>query len=453
MQGTAIDDRAVVERLVAGGGGAMAEVFRGSFDTLEVRFTAGEVKTALARESSGVGLRLIRDGRLGFVGSRDTSPEGLERLLASLESSLEVGDRVEYSLPAPAEAPVAAEALGLYREATAALSVDDLVRLGRALLGPLKARHPGVVYEVTARRSIGRTTLTSSTGVATTSRYTVVSLGVEANRTRDEDVLLDFGSAAAPDLASLAPEELAERLARRLTWAEETVTLRPGRMPVLFTPSGGMVLWSPLLQALSGKTVMLGTSPLRERLGEAILSPAVEVVDDGLLPGALGSAPFDDEGVPRQRRALIEDGVLRGFVHDLETAAATGSAPTGNGERGGATGQPSPGFANLLVRGGERSWRDLIAGIDRGLLVQSVIGMGQGNTLPGTFSNPIDVAFLIEGGEVKGRVKDVSIAGNVYELLGPQLGALSSEVERLGGSTFLPWVRIDDVNVVGKGSA
>src|SRR5690606_6922480 len=149
------------------------------------------------------------------------------RLLASRESALEVGDRVEYALPAPAEAPVAAEALGLYREATAALSVDDLVRLGRALLGPLKARHPGVVYEVTARRSIGRTTLTSSTGVATTSRYTVVSLGVEANRTRDEDVLLDFGSAAAPDLASLAPEELAERLARRLTWAEETVTLRP----------------------------------------------------------------------------------------------------------------------------------------------------------------------------------------------------------------------------------
>ncbi len=445
-----IDDAALVERL--GAGGAQAEVFRASSDSLEVRVTAGEVKGATARETSGVGLRLIRGGKLGFVGSRDTSPEGLERLIQNLEGSLEVGDAVGYALPEARPAPVESAALATYDEATAALAVGDLVAVGQRMLARLEARHPEVVYELTVRRAIGRTALRNSKGVATSERYTVVSVGLEANRTRDEDVLLDYVSGAAPTLAAVDTDGLADRLIQRLTWAEETVDVRPGKLPVLFTPTGSVVVWSPLSQAVSGKTVMLGTSPLRERVGERILSEAIQVTDDGLRPGALGSAPFDDEGVPRQTRALVEDGVLRGFVHDLETAAETGQGPTGNGERGGATSKPSPGFSNLVVRGGERSAEELIRGIEYGLLVRSVIGMGQGNTLPGTFSNPVDVAFLIEQGEVKGRVKDVSIAGNVYDLLGPQLGALSREVERVGSSTFLPWLRIDDVNVVGKGS-
>ncbi|HBP18075.1 MAG TPA: hypothetical protein DEA08_09820, partial [Planctomycetes bacterium] len=174
----------------------------------------------------------------------------------------------------------------------------------------------------------------------------------------------------------------------------------------------------------------------------------------GLLTGALGSSAFDDEGIPRRTRSLIEDGVLRGFVHSLETAQSCGHEPTGNGERGGATARPEPGFSNVLVRGGEQSWRELLGSIEYGVLCHRVMGMGQGNTLPGTFSNPLDLAFLIEGGEVKGRIKDASIAGNVYELLADErLGGLSQEVEPVGGSAFLPWLRIEDVNLVGKNQA
>lgn len=449
-QSTDLSDDAILQQL--GGDGARAELFRGSFDTLEVKFTGGEVKTALARESSGVGLRVIRDGKLGFVGSRDTSPEGLERLLVNLESSLEVGDAVAFDLPEPQPAPAGADALEEPDAATAALEVADLVAVGKQALAALKERHPKVVYEATVRRSVGQSALRSSRGVTTEDRYTVFSFSVEANRTQDEDVLIDWAYGVGPSRASVDLDALVERLADRLTWSEQTVPFRPGKMPVIFTPSGSLTVWSPVLQALSGKAVMLGTSPLRERVGEQIASPAIRLTDDGLLPGGLGSSAFDDEGVPRRTRHLIEDGVLRGFVHDLETAQATGGAPTGNGERGGATGKPGPGFSNVVLRGGETPWADMLAGVKYGLLVHSVMGMGQGNTLPGNFSNPIDLAFLIEDGQVKGRVKDASIAGNVYTLLSDQLGGLSAEVERVGGSYFLPWLKIDDLNVVGKDS-
>ncbi|MCO5170907.1 MAG: TldD/PmbA family protein [Planctomycetes bacterium] len=431
-----------------------AEVFGASSDALEVRFTAGQVKTAVARESSGLAVRAKKGGRLGFAGSRDTSAAGLDRLVLHTEHSIDVGDASEVRFPGQAPAPVEPDRLGSHDEATAALGVADLVAYGREVIDPLRARFPGVVFDVVVRRGAGRVELVNSAGARVGHRRTVFSVGVEANRTQDQDVLMDYTSVAAPARAAIDPAAVAAPLLQRLAWAERTVPFQPGRMPVLFTPPGSLVLWGPLLEALSGKTVMLGTSPLREKVGQRVLDPRVHLTDDGLLPGAVGSAPFDDEGVPRRTTPLIEAGALRGFVHDLETAQATGQAPTGNGERGGVMGRPGPGFSTVVVREGAAPWADLLKGVRRGLLVQSVIGMGQGNTLPGTFSNPVDVAYAIEDGAVVGRVKDVSIAGNVYDLLGPaHLGGLSREVETVYGAYRLPWLLVNDVNVVGKGGA
>lgn len=444
-----MDPRKLLESL--GAKNSATELFEGSFDSLEVGFIAGEVKTALSREASGLCVRAQRGGQMGVVGSRDRSAEGLERLAVHVDNAIEVGDAVEYEFPEPAEPPVDEESLNLWDPATADLTMPDLVETGQEILGQLKEQHPEVVFDGKLRRSAGRHSLRNSRGVEVESRGTGFTFFVEANRTRDEDVLLDFEYVVAPSAAKANPQKIVDRLHERLTWARETVDLKPGRIPVLFTPAGSRVVWNPFLQGLSGKTVMLGTSPLRDRVGEAIFDPRIQVTDDGLLPGAFGSAPFDDEGVPRQTRVLVEDGVLRGFVHDLETAHATGQAPTGNGERGGATGKPNPGFSNLLVRGGETPLADLIKGIDYGLMVHMVMGMGQGNTLPGTFSNPLELGFLIENGEVKGRVKNVSIAGNVYELLKDGVGGISQEVEQTGGTTYLPWLLLD-VNVVGKSS-
>lgn len=427
-----------------------AEVFASSADACEVRFVAGQVKGATVRETSGVGVRAIRDGRLGFSGTRDPSPAAQEQLQQNVEDSLTVGDPTPIVFPAPARAePVE----GLFDASTRGLGVAELRDVGAQVFGELSRLHPDVVFEGKVRRSAGSHALTNSAGCSFEERYTGFSISVEANRTRDEDVLLDFVYTGAPSAGAVDPQALVARLSQRLRWAERTVDFRPGEVPVVFSPEGSLLLWRPLLQALNGTTVMLGTSPLRERLGDTILDPRVTLVDDGRLPGALGSAAFDDEGVPRQRTPLVESGVLESFVHDLDSATRTGQRPTGNAQRGGALSQPSPGFTNVVVAGGDRPQAELIREIDYGLLVHSVIGMGQGNTLPGNFSNPIDIAFLIEGGEVVGRVKDVSIAGNVYELLGPKhLLAFSREVEPVYGTYRLPWVFVQGVNVVGKAS-
>jgi PmbA protein len=429
-----------------------AEVFRASSDSIEVRFTSGKVKTAVARETSGLAVRAIKGGRMGFAAARDISSAGVDQLVANAERSVDVGDPTDVRFPGPVDPPPGADALDTWSLATTALGVGDLVQIGESVLAGLTQRFPGVVFDASVRRGVGETTLVNTAGADVRQRATSISVSVEANATRETDVLMDWAGTSATAIGELEIFAMIERLTRRLLWSETIVELAPGRMPVLFAPSGGLVLWGPLLEALGGKTVMHGTSPLRDKLGQTILDPRISITDDGLIPGALGSSAWDEEGVARRRTPLIAKGALRSFIHDLETARATKQPPTGNGDRPGIMGRPGPGFTNVVIAGGDQPWEKLVRGIDRGLLVQSVIGMGQGNTLPGSFSNPVDLAFLIEGGQVVGRVKDVSIAGNVYELLAPgRLHALSSEAERVHGSWRLPWVRIDDMNVVGKG--
>jgi PmbA protein len=200
---------------------------------------------------------------------------------------------------------------------------------------------------------------------------------------------------------------------------------------------------------LDGKNVYTGTSPMADRVGEKLFDDKITIVDDPTLDGRFGSAPFDDEGVAHRRNVLIGGGELKGFVYDLKTAAQSGVESTGNGSRS-LFSLPSPSPTNFVFDAGETPLAEMIAGIDEGLLADDALGLGQGNVLSGAFSNSLGLAYKIEKGEIVGRVKDVSIAGNVYDLL-QDVAAVSRESEWIYNSFSLPYVLLDEMNVVAKG--
>jgi len=141
--------------------------------------------------------------------------------------------------------------------------------------------------------------------------------------------------------------------------------------------------------------------------------------------------------------------VLKNFIYDLKTAAQSGVASTGNATRG-LFNPPEPSFTNLVIQPGETSLKDILAGIDEGIIVEDLLGLGQGNILSGAFSNPLALAFKIEKGEIVGRVKDLSIAGNVYDLL-QQVAAVSRESQWVFSTFQAPYILIPEMNVAGKG--
>ncbi len=200
---------------------------------------------------------------------------------------------------------------------------------------------------------------------------------------------------------------------------------------------------------MNGKEVYKGTSPLAGKIGEKLFDDKITIIDDGTIDGKFASASYDDEGVPRRRNVLIEKGVLKSFIYDLKTAAQSGVKSTGNASRG-LFSPPEPSGTNLVIHPGETQLKDILSGMDNGIVVEDLLGIGQGNIISGAFSNPLALAFKVEKGEIVGRVKDLSIAGNIYDLL-KNVAAVSKETQWVYSTIQAPYILIPEMNVAGKG--
>jgi PmbA protein len=197
---------------------------------------------------------------------------------------------------------------------------------------------------------------------------------------------------------------------------------------------------------LDGKNVFLGASPLGGKIGQVIADPRLTITDDPFVDYGPNTSPFDDEGVPRQPLPLVENGVLRNFIYDLDTAGRAGAKPTGHGRNRRLT--------NLIISPGDIPYAEMLRDIRQGLLVHEFLGLGQGNPLNGEFSVNVFLGYKIENGEIVGRVKDVMLAGNAYDAL-KNIAALSQEREWVSGPYawwpgLMPYIQVNKLSVVAK---
>lgn len=410
-----------------------------------VAFESGRLKTCGVSEESGVNLRVVHDGRVGVAGS--TAGDAADLVSRALASAA-LGERLALAFPAAAPQPPVVTAA----PAAAAAPLAQLVALGQALVD--RVSRDGCQVNVAIERATGETRLLNTAGADAAYASTDVSVGVELARFSGDDVLLVSDFYSGIDLPAAADlDALARAIADRFTPALRVVAPPEGALPVVFTPAGVSPILLPLEQALSGKSVLQGVSPLGARLGEQVLDPRCTLMDDPLASGRPGSRPVDDEGVPSRVLSLVERGSVRAFVYDLETATRAGTASTGHGHRG-TFGKPHLGYTNLRFGdgawggGGTRLGGGLLAGIRDGLLVEDLIGVGQGNVIGGAFSHPVALAFRIQGGEITGRVKDAAVAGNVYELLA-RIGGFGDDGRWLG-SRWSPSLLLEGVSVARR---
>jgi PmbA protein len=419
-----------------------AEVFEIESEAVEIGFKANKLKSFEVEETLGIAARVIVDGRLGFAASSDLN--ALDKLIANALESARHGDAVNLSFPKPQPQPQPQ----IYDSDLAALPTERLIGMGEEMVAIVREADSEAHVGLDLTRRVHRTTVRNSAGVDVTLEKAPLSIMLEVERVRGDDVvtIFEYFTTAALDDGYRA---FAQSVADKLRMARRAATLSPGRMPVLFSPNGAPVLALPIMQGLNGKNAYRGISPMAGRVGERLFDEKLNLIDDPTLDGRPGSGSHDDEGVPRQRRALIEDGLLRGFIYDLKTAALAQTESTGSGERS-LFSPPSPSFSNLVVESGDRPVEEIIASIDAGLLVESPLGLGQGNVISGTFSNNLSLAFKIENGEIVGRVKDVSIAGNVYQDL-RHIQALSRDSEWVYGGIRLPYLLLPELNVVTRG--
>lgn len=437
----------MIERVLdaARGRAEAADALWQRVERTEVAIESGRLKAAGGSEGTGVNLRVVRGGRVGVAG---TTADDIGSLVARAIASAELGEAVPLVLPglAPSRAVVS------HDRAAAEASLDALIGIGRGLADRLA--RDGCQVNVSVERAVAETVFVNTAGAFGRYESSVVSVAGEVRRVAGNDVLFVYDSRSGVDLPAEAElDRLVRGIATRLDLALSVVDPPEGTLPVVFTPEGLSVIVMPLEQALSGKSVLQGVSPLAGRIGERIADPRVSITDDPLLDRRPGSRPFDDEGVPSAPLSLVADGVLRAFVYDLETAARAGARSTGHGERGTFT-KPGIGYSNLIVgtrdagRGSGTLGGGLIAGVRDGLLVDDLIGVGQGNVISGAFSHPVALAYRIRDGVVVGRVKEAAVAGNVYDLL-QRVGGWGDD-GRWVGSRWSPSLLLEGVSVVRR---
>lgn len=414
-----------------------------------VAFEWGRVKAAGVTEEAGTNLRVRHGGRVGVAGTTATDA-ALDQLIARALASAELGEEIDLVFPASSPLPD----IATFYQRTARASLDDLIAMGRSLLDRLE--RDGCQVNVSIERETADVRVANTSGAAVAYRSTGVAVSADVWRIAGDDVLVVGDAAQTSDLpGDDLVATLVTSINTRLDGALEVVEPPEGALPVVFTPAGLSALMLPVTQALSGKAVLQGISPLGAKVGERAFDPRFSLTDDPLHPSRPNSRPVDDECVPSQVTCLVDRGVVKRFIYDLESAARANARSTGHGERG-IFGKPVPGYTNLVlgvggpVSGGAASalGGGLLGDVQDGLLVDELIGVGQGNVIGGVFSHPVALAYRVERGEITGRVKDAAVAGNAYELWN-RVGGFGGDA-RWAGTRWAPSVLFEGVSVARR---
>jgi len=241
------------------------------------------------------------------------------------------------------------------------------------------------------------------------------------------------------------PERVGRRAGERALRRLGSRRVRTQEVPVLFDPVTAPSLLSHLVACVNGYSVYRETSFLASRMGERIASELVTVIDDGRLPGGLGSRPFDGEGLPTRRTEIVRGGRLESWLLDAYSARKLGAAPTGSAARG-PTSAPSVAPTNLWLEPGTGTLEELVASTPRGLLVTELIGMGF-NPVTGDYSRGA-AGLWIEGGEIAHAVEEITIAGNLAEML-VSIDAVAGDLLWLG-RVASPSLRVARMTVAGE---
>jgi PmbA protein len=396
-------------------GADAAEVYIESGRNLSLAVRKGDIETVEEAASSGAGIRVFVKGRMAFASSNDLG----DRALADA-----VGRAIDFAKVTTADPnnvlpddPGVTEVAGLYDPRIAQVPMDEKIDLAKrveelALKDPRITKSDGANYG----ESEGEVVIANSNGLLKSRRSSGCGYGVSVVAEKGEQKSSGAESCSRRFYADLKPpEEVAEKAARE---AYETLDPRPvktQRAPVIFHTDVARALLGGILGAVNGERVLQGASFLAKRMGQRIAAETVTIVDDGTRAKGMASAPFDGEGVPTEKRVIVERGVLRGFLYNTAVAKRAGVRSTGNGSRGGFDGLPGIGPHNFTMAAGTAKFDDIVAATKTGLLVKSVTGYGI-NPVNGHFSGGA-AGFWIENGRIAFPVQGLTIAGTADEIL------------------------------------
>ncbi|HEX8232494.1 MAG TPA: TldD/PmbA family protein [Caulobacteraceae bacterium] len=435
----------VVQAALQAGADAAEAVFS-ERQALSIGVRLGELEEVEREESQDLGVRVFVGRRQASVSGSASSPEARRKLVERAVAMARLAPEDPYaSLAAPERlANGAAPSLDLFdpgEPSAEALEAQALAaeEAARAVAGVTNSEGGSSSWSSTSWR------LVTSAGFSGLYRASGSSIGASVIAGDGEIMERGGEGRSARWRADLpTPEELGAEAGRRAVSRLGARKIDSRTAPVIFENRLAASILSPLAGAISGPSVARGVSFLKDKLGQPVFAPGVEVVDDPHRPRGLGSAPFDDEGVRNERRAIIADGVLTTWLLNTSSARQLGLETTGHASRG-LAGPPGVSTTNVTMTPGERDLAGLMADAGEGLLVTSMFGPSL-NANTGDWSIGVS-GFWFEGGETAYPVTEITVAGNLIDIYARLVPGADLEIR---GATNAPSILIDGLAIAGR---
>jgi PmbA protein len=417
--------------------------------SFEAQVRLGDVETVQNSHQKRLGLRLFFGQRSATTSTSDFSPASLRQLLDDTCALAQaMADDEHAGLPEPDEVATTVPDLGLCDDSLQQLPPAERIAMAR------DAERAALDYDSRITNSEGGSydssqgdvTYVNSHGFIGHYRASLASLSVASIASDAGGMQSGSWFTAGRRMDGLqAPEALGREAARRTLRQLGARRVPTQKVPVVFDATVAAGLLNHLFSAVSGSAVYRAASFLTDGIGQKIAPETVTVYDDGTLPGAPGSKPFDGEGLPTRRTTVVEQGVLLTYLLDTYTGRKLGMRSTGNAARS-AGEAPMVSPTNFFMVPGTATPEEIIASVPSGLYVTGLIGFGV-NPVTGDYSRGAS-GLWIEGGELTYAVEEITIAGNLRQML--------ADIEMIGNDldrrrrVMAPTLKIREMTIAGS---
>ena len=317
-------------------------------ETSAVDFENDRLKSAESSQRTQIDVKVIVDGKVGV--SSTTDPQDLEGVVKRALEAAEFGSPAHFELPDAQSL----EPVKIFDPALLPLEKPEMIRMGQQMMDMVKTYNPEILAGASVNKTVYKVQYANSRGAEYSADHTEFNVGTGGQWVRGTDILFT-GHSIGQKKRGVDTEEIAAQAIQYFRMAEQIAPIESGEMPVIFTPRGLTALLLSLGLAVDGKSVLLGASPLRDKLGEQIASSSLTILDDPFIEYGPRTSAFDNEGVARKVTPLVENGVLRNFIYDLDTAGRAGTKPTGHGSTRNLT--------NLVINPGNTPYESMLRNI------------------------------------------------------------------------------------------
>lgn len=391
-----------------------ADLRASDFSTDSVSIKNGEVHSAVSGSMKVVSARVLIKGSWGFASTN--SPEKAEEMALSAQKLAKIAHRRSLESALSDEKAFRDRVRIKPKRNPADVAMDDkiadVLELNKGM--PIDKRI--VSYETSYMDAAGSDYFINSEGgrIIFEPVYTMVTYSAYAKDGTVVNMRENCGGQGGYELLNGARDKAAETSRRALDALAASVVKSGKYDVVLDHRMAGVLAHEAIGHACEADSVLTGESTLKGMVGKRIGSGHATIVDDATIPGAFGSYPYDDEGVPGKKKILIEEGVLKGYLHSRETAQRMGTKSTGNARAQSVGHFPIVRMSNTYFARGDHRFGELLDGV--GLYVEGLKG-GAVDISTGSFQFAAELGRLVENGELKETVRDITLFGNIRETL------------------------------------